>query len=255
MSALRLLHNTIPNPESLFRQVTERLAIAIVSGAIQQGGLIPNEDDLKAEFSVSRTAYREAVKFLSAKGLIDAKPRAGTRANPPSHWNLLDPDVLRWSLSASANEKFIHDLYELRSFIEPNAAYIAAERRIPEHLDRLKDALAGMEREPPYTEANMRHDLAFHEALIDAGGNQALACLKSVVSTTLLWALQLQSKKLTTDFQTALRDHQRVYEAIAHGRADLAKALTKALVIDALHDTLDSFRRRDAQNLARQAAE
>ena len=55
---------------------------AIVSGALPAGALVPNEDDLRAEISASRTAYREAIRFLAGKGLIEAKPRSGKTVHP-----------------------------------------------------------------------------------------------------------------------------------------------------------------------------
>ncbi len=87
---------TTLNPDRLFGQVAQKLAVAIISGDIGAGALLPNEDDLRADISVSRTAYREAVKILTAKGLVEARPKSGTRAAPRERWNLLDRDVLAW---------------------------------------------------------------------------------------------------------------------------------------------------------------
>lgn len=227
--------------ETLFGQVTQRLAVAIVSGSLPAGALVPNEDDLRAEISASRTAYREAIRFLAGKGLIEAKPKSGTRVAPRAAWHLLDPDVLRWSLSSAANEDFIRDLFELRSLVEPGCAKIAALRRNSDHLARMEEALRGMGSCAPFTEENMRFDLAYHEAIFDAAGNAAIAALKDVVATTLLWSLRIQTERTRESFAVPLADHARLYDAILRQDGEMAEMLSRVLVADALRDTLNAF--------------
>lgn len=229
--------------DSLFGQVTHRLAVAIVSGALPAGALVPNEDDLRAEISASRTAYREAIRFLAGKGLIEARPRSGTRVAPRSAWHLLDPDVLRWSLSSAANEGFIRDLFELRGLVEPGCAKIAALRRTSAQLRRIEEAVEGMGVSPPYSEEAMRFDLAFHDAIFDATGNAAIAALKDVVATTLLWSLRLQTDRTLESFKVPLSDHRRLFEAIARQDGEMAEMVSRILVADALRDTLTAFLR------------
>lgn len=229
--------------DSLFGQVTQRLAVAIVSGALPAGALVPNEDDLRAEISASRTAYREAIRFLAGKGLIEAKPRSGTRVTPRSAWHLLDPDVLRWSLSSAANESFIRDLFELRGLVEPGCSKIAALRRTSAHLVRMEEALHGMSISPPYSEEAMRYDLAFHDTIFEAAGNAAIAALKDVVATTLLWSLRIQTERTLESFFIPLSDHRRLYEAITRQDGEMAEMVSRILVADSLRDTLSAFLR------------
>jgi len=144
---------------SLFTQVTQRLAVAIVSGELPVGALVPNEDSLGAEIVASRTAYREAMRFLAGKGLIEAKPRSGTRVAPRSAWHLLDPDVLRWSLSAAANEEFIRDLFELQEHDRTGMRKICCIAEKPAATRRIAAALRRHGVSTPYTEDGMRHDL------------------------------------------------------------------------------------------------
>jgi GntR family transcriptional regulator, galactonate operon transcriptional repressor len=226
------------NPDRLFGQVAELLGVAIISGHYKGGDLLPNEDALKGEISVSRTAYREAVKILTAKGLVEARPRSGTRVAPRSGWNLIDPDVLTWHLTADPNEDFIRDLFELRRFIEPSAARLAAQRRTDADLARLDAALHGMETEKPYTEANIRADVGFHEALFAATHNRTLDCLANVVISTIQWSMLLQLTKNEQAFDVALSDHRRVRDAIRARDADQAGAVMTTLVLDSLRDTL-----------------
>ena len=228
--------------DSPFAQVTQSLAVAIVSGTLPAGALVPNEESIGTAFTASRTAYREAVRFLAGKGLIEARPRSGTRVSPRSSWHLLDPDVLRWSLSAAANEEFIRDLFELRILIEPGCAKIAALRRNSGHLQEIEAALNGMAHSRPFTDESMQHDLAFHDAIFRAAGNAAIAALFDVVATTLMWSLRLQGNRGHDNYHIPLSDHRRVYEAIVRQDGDSAENMTRILVTDALRDTLHAFR-------------
>lgn len=229
---------TALNPDRVFGQVARRLAVAIISGEIAAGELLPDEEDLRGEISVSRSAYREAVRFLTAKGLVEAKPRSGTRAAPRDAWNLLDPDVLTWHFFADPNEKFIRDLFELRRMVEPNAARFAALRRTPVDIARMEAAFRDMSCNPPYAEATIGADLAFHEAIFTAARNDSLRCLADVVSATIQWSLLLKSNDDRNYYTDSLLDHEQVMRAITAGDADLAAARMTGLILDSLNTTL-----------------
>ena len=70
------------------------LGSQIVSGALAPNTRIPHEKDLIGKYGVSRPVVREAVRVLSAKGLVQSTPRIGTVVRPRSEWHLLDPDVM-----------------------------------------------------------------------------------------------------------------------------------------------------------------
>lgn len=70
---------------------------------------------------MSRNAYREAIQVLTAKGLIESRPKAGTRVLPRNRWNLLDPEALAWAFTGKPDVQFVRKLYELRSIVEPAA--------------------------------------------------------------------------------------------------------------------------------------
>ena len=231
---------TTLNPDRLFGQVAQKLAVAVITGRVRAGEVLPNEDDLRSEISVSRTAYREAVKILTAKGLVEARPKSGTRAAPRERWNLLDPDVLSWHFEADPNEKFIRDLFELRRFVEPSAARLAAQRRTSADIARIEAAYRGMADGEPYAESTIRADLAFHEAIFSACQNAALQCLASAVIATLQWSLLLKTGDEAA-YVESLPDHEHVLLAIIDRDGDLASARMAGLVIDSLNTTLASL--------------
>jgi GntR family transcriptional regulator, galactonate operon transcriptional repressor len=226
-----------PGSERLFDQVVEKLAFGILTGRYPVGEVLPNETALSSELTVSRSAYREALKFLSSKGLIEAKQRTGTRVRPPVDWNLLDPDILRWSLHVGPSIDFARDLFELRRTIEPEATRLAALRRSDEDLASIEDALLQMEQLKPLSAGSISADLLFHERIFIASGNRALACLRSVVGPTILWSQNVKRVIGTKEFIDSLADHRRIFEAIAARDGELASAQSVLLITDALNTT------------------
>jgi len=152
---------------NLHAQVVHELGRRIVGGACVPGQALPNEEDLCRELGVSRTAIREAVKVLAAKGLVESRPRIGTRVRPTLAWNLLDPDVLAWRCATLPDPHFVQQLTEMREIIEPASAALAARNRTQAQLRRIEDAYAAMAASPTIDDW-VGADLEFHSAILDA---------------------------------------------------------------------------------------
>ena len=228
----------------LHGSLTHRIAADIIRGTLTPGALLPNEDKASASFGVSRSAYREAIRTLAAKGLVHALPKVGTKIAPRASWHILDPDVLAWHFELEPTDEFVRNLFELRKIVEPSAAALAATRRREDELSRLADSLARMARMNPRTGGWLNAIIAFHEEIMIAGRNEAIASLWPAVQTTLRWSVKLQMMLPTLSLaHDPVADHARVFEKIASQNAE--GALTEmALLIDAaLQDTLTNSRR------------
>src|ERR1700735_5890623 len=77
-------------------ELVNRLGHQIVSGRFSAIDGLPNEGVLSSELKISRTAVREAIKMLTAKGLVGSRPRRGTEVRAVSAWNRLDWHAVRW---------------------------------------------------------------------------------------------------------------------------------------------------------------
>jgi DNA-binding FadR family transcriptional regulator len=216
--------------------VAHYLGSAIVSGQIAPGEKLTGEIANAEALDVSRSAYREAVQVLTAKGLVESRPKAGTRVLPRSRWNVLDPQVLAWAFSAEPDVSFVRDLFELRAVVEPAAARFAAQRRDKDDLKAMKDALAKMRRHTLATEPGRAADRAFHDALLSATHNSAMMALSASISAAVSWTTEFKqrSRALPRD---PVPDHAKVFDAIAAGDPDAASAAMRALVDLALDDT------------------
>jgi len=230
----------------LHGSVAHRIATDIIKGTLPEGSLLPNEDNASASFGVSRSAYREAIRTLAAKGLVSALPKVGTRIAPRSVWHILDPDILAWQFEVGASEEFIRNLFELRKIVEPSAAALAAMRRNQEQLSRLADSLARMARMNPRTGGWLNAIIGFHQELLTAGRNEAVTSLWPAIQTTLRWSVKLQMMlpKLVLDHDP-VADHARVFEKVASQSAEGALTEMALLIDSALADTLSNMVRID----------
>jgi len=192
--------------------VVQQLGHRVVGGTYAAGSVLPNEELLCQELAVSRTALREAVKVLAAKGLLEARPRIGTRVRSRDHWNLLDPDILAWRCATGVDAEFLRHLTELREIIEPSAAALAATSRTPEQLEAIASALHAMEAASNITEW-VQADLGFHTAVLKATNNPLLMPLAAIIGSALESLLGVTART-SDNFNQALPDHRKVFEAI-----------------------------------------
>lgn len=216
--------------------IARDLGIAIVSGRYRPGEVLNGEVAASDRLQVSRTAYREALRILAAKGLVESRPKTGTRVSTRAGWHLLDPDVLSWIFEFEPEEALLESLFELRRIVEPQAAALAAKRRTDAHLAQMAAALDAMAEHTLAAEAGRIADQRFHAALLDASGNPFLTTLSSGVGAAVAWTTIYKQRHgpLRRD---PIPDHRRVYDAVAAGDAAEAHRGMAALVDMAFTDT------------------
>jgi len=216
--------------------VANRLGVAILSGEFAPGDTLSGEIAFSEALNISRSAYREAIQVLTAKGLVESRPKAGTRVLPRQRWNLLDPDVLAWAFMGEPDEQLIRSLFELRLIMEPAAAGLAATRRDRDDLKAMKDGLVGMRRHSLATDQGRLADRQFHDAILQATRNDALITLSASIGAAVSWTTQFKQRSRALP-RNPIPDHAAVYDAIAAGDSDAASAAMRALVELALEDT------------------
>src|ERR671935_2792494 len=183
--------------------VVHDIGVRIVRGELEPGATLP-DDGFADESAVSRTVVREAIKVLAAKGLLESRPKTGTRVRERRDWNLLDPDVLAWQIEAGPDAQFLGQALELRRMIEPAAARLAAERATDEEIAALYEAYEGMAAAGDDLDAFMAPDLRFHTVLLEACNNELLEHM-SEIFTAVLRTVFSYSSRLTRTFPRAAR--------------------------------------------------
>ncbi|MEG3176538.1 FadR/GntR family transcriptional regulator [Sphingomonas sp. RB3P16] len=216
--------------------IAHDLGIAILTGRYAPGEILPGEIEFSEQLKVSRSAYREAVRILAAKGLVESRPKTGTRVSARSRWNVLDPEVLAWTFASEPSEALIRELFELRMIVEPPAAALAAERRTGADLAEMGHALGEMARFGLATDEGRAADQAFHHAVLAATRNAPLIALSSSIAAAVTWTTIFKQRKFKLP-RDPLPDHRRIYDAIVDADPARARAAMTELVELALADT------------------
>lgn len=209
----------------------EALGRAIVTGEYE-GRRFPTEAELAAEHDVSRSVTREAVKMLTAKGLLTARPRKGTTVQPASSWNLFDTDVLRWLLERKFSLELLRQFSELRIAIEPEAAALAARQPNPAAVAEIRSGFERMEAAEASGEDNLEADIGFHIAVLNASANPFYVQFRDVVSTALRTSIRFTNRfKGRT---ASLPAHRAVLTAIEAADGPSARRAMSAIIADVM---------------------
>lgn len=213
------------SPRGVHGQTVEILARRVLSNEYPEGTVL-DLPTLRAELDVSLTALREALKVLTAKGMIDARQKRGTFVRPRSSWHMLDADVIRWHASSAADPALFDQLTEVRTVVEPAAARLAAERASDEDIAALTEALDAMAAatEAP---AAVVADIAFHRGLLLATHNDFLAQIAQVIAIGLAQRDEFVHPTNPSDPATG---HRAVLTAIIAGDPQGAESAMRALV-------------------------
>jgi len=161
--------------------VINEIGAGVISGRYAIGTTLPNDAELMEEFEVSRTVLREALKTLEAKGLLEARPKVGTKVAKKSRWNLYDPQVLAWHLDATPDADFLSGLHEVRRSLEPLAAAEVARRRSADQIRLMLYWIRQMETSLASPQNFALADFELHRIIADAAHNPFIRALSGVI--------------------------------------------------------------------------
>lgn len=213
--------------------VINEIGRAIVSGAAPIGSVLDSDAVMMERYGVSRTVLREAIKTLEAKGLVEARPKVGTRVSPRSRWNFFDSQVLAWHFHAPRDRHFLENLLEVREALERPAVRHAARHRTAEHVRLMKYWLHQMDSSPDSIEQFGLACLEVHAIIADSAQNTLLRSVVGVVELILALALSSDEAGRVSYMEEATRRLEAVLEAIEAGRPDDSEAaLSACLALD-----------------------
>lgn len=219
----------------LHGEVVYTIGRRIVSGELKPGDPLPPEDELTADFDASRTVLREAVRVLAAKGLVEARPKTGTRVRPREEWNVLDPDVLSWRVGATPDPQLYAEMTEVRLAIEPIATRLAATRMTDDELTAVEEAYLAMEEGVTDQAAYLAADLQFHDRILGGCHNEFLTHLGVVLRAVLQNTFELTTRPRSSR-KRALPLHRAIYDGLAARDEDRAEAAARLLIADTTAD-------------------
>ncbi|MDO5698003.1 MAG: FadR/GntR family transcriptional regulator [Dermatophilus congolensis] len=214
----------------LHQRVLDSLGNDIASGRLRPGDRL-SIDALSETLEVSRPVVREALRVLTAMGLVRSKRRVGTVVMSQEHWNLFDPTLIRWRLAGRERADQLHALTELREAVEPTAARLAAGRASSAEKTELVDLARRLYAagQNGHAEEFLVVDVEFHEKLLAISGNTMFSYLGSTVTEILAGRVRYG---LVPQFpeQAALQDHVDVADAIQRGDGEAAAAAMYRIV-------------------------
>jgi len=219
---------------NLTHQVTNKLGLAIVQGKYDSEHSFPTEAQLADQFEISRSVMREAVKMLTAKGLISSRPRQGIRLSPSSHWNLFDSDVLSWTLNSRPTLSLLKEFTELRYAVEPEAVVLATRNADKDSMKKIGDALERMRAAECGDDDNLEADIEFHSSILYASKNRFFMQMSRFIETALRVTVTYTNKISQTDF-ASYEVHKRVFDPMKVGDIDAAVVAMRALLQEALN--------------------
>ena len=187
----------------LVNHVAEQLRATILDHGLAPSSSLPGEITLAEQFGVSRTVVREALRVLSAQGLVEISHGRPARIKRPDH--LASVQTLG-ALFKRSNVTPL-DLTEVRQVLEGEIAALAAERATSEHLKALQADCQAL-KEASTKEQSAKADVAFHVHLAEATGNP---CFVRMIQT--MRAMFLESVRETQE-RCGPNIHDAILEAV-----------------------------------------
>ncbi|WDV50937.1 GntR family transcriptional regulator [Streptomyces coeruleorubidus] len=182
-------------------RVTDDLRQEIIAGSLRPGDRLV-ERELAERFGVSRVPVREAIRALVAEGFV--------------HFETPRRTVVR---RLTPND--VKELFELREALEVYAAGLAASRATPQDLAEVQELLDRAAAATEAGDAELITDLnsRLHDRIVAMAGNSLLTEALEPVAGRLRWMTRRNE-----EWPQLLVEHRELYEAIASGDPDRARA-------------------------------
>ena len=218
------------NGKSRHSSAAEEIGSRILRGDFAPGVLLPNEAEWCKRLRMSRSAVREAIKMLKAKGLLNSRPKVGTRVEPRARWNLLDRDVLSWYMTTPDRERFLRSVQQMRRIFEPEAAALAAVNRDAAQMAAISDACRDMGTATS-VENRTEADVRFHLGILNAAGNEFLVPFGFLIESALANVFDYVTRSVGT-LRHAQSLHENIEKAIRQRRPEAARRAVRLLLAD-----------------------
>ena len=205
--------NKIQRPVTLSQEIVENIERSILERKLVPGQKLPTEQELCAMFSVSRTAVREALRMLSAKGLVTIKKRSGIFVNDMTSTEAVSG--LGLYLELKFEKDYILHVFNIRQAIEPHICRWAAANRSTANIWEMEKNLLKMQDCPPEDrEAESLLDQEFHQMVAAASKNPVVPLVLQPVFSLMPRIRAMVYTHIPNCVSAALEYHRRILDAI-----------------------------------------
>ena len=204
------------------------LSMITIEKSFQPGDKLPNENELSAQLSVSRTTLREAIRILAAGNVVEIRRGKGTYVKNVDQDDILD------SLTPLASAKVnADDLYEMRLIFEPEAAYYAATRATATELRKIIELGEQVELLIREGKDRTTEEQTFHRAIVKAAHNEFLNRLMPIIQEAIGKGVTL-SEVNKEAIEDTVKDHKMIMQFMRDRNAEGARCAMKIHILHAI---------------------
>jgi len=193
----------------VFESIVDQIQGQILTGELKPGDRLPNERDLAVRFGVSRASVREALAALQHQGLIESRVGGGTYARRDMLGATITPVARTLAVEIDRAEEPL----EVRKMLEPQIAWVAAERATAEDVAEIERCLESQQARVAAGVSTLDEDEAFHLAIARAAKNRVLEQLVVMINE-LIKPSRMTPVRTTEDYIRTLLGHKAILEAI-----------------------------------------
>lgn len=212
----------ISRTKSLVERSKEQLEALIIEGSLSPGELLPPERKLGEMLGVSRTVVREAVRSLTARGLLEVRSGSGTFVRA------LGASIIHDSVALllRANRLSPEQIYEVRRVLEITTAGLAAERASAGEIAAMEGEIAALKQEHAPASEYAQRDFKFHVLLAESTGNPLFLALINSVSTItirIMHQMYVAGTGKTPPWRSTLLEHSAIVDRVRQRDAEGAR--------------------------------
>lgn len=210
--------------------VAKRLRGMIIEKEMKSGDRLPSESALGVLFGVSRSTVREAIKLLTAENIVEIQRGKGTFVTMQPGMNK-DPLGLEFTNQL----KLLDNLMETRMMIEPQIAFLAAQRANQANIDHLAHIIEKIQAAGSNKGNHMPFDVAFHKGVAECTQNDVLFRILPIICESIQEGY-FKTVNAPGSYERAIQSHTNIFEAIVNKDPQTAKNETEKHLRQTLED-------------------
>lgn len=200
-----ILKQTMKRP-SVVNGIMQLVFDALLQNEIKPGDLLPSETEISEQLGVGKSSVREAIKMLSAIGIVESIQGEGTYIRTNVDESAVNPLIYQMVFMQETNEH----IFELRYVFEPAYVQLAMENATQEDKQMIRIAAASLEEKVRLNTQTAKDDIAFHEAILNATHNPLVIRIGRTILQLFEASIQ---KSMMSIPQQAISDHTYIIEA------------------------------------------
>lgn len=208
----------------------KRLRNMILEKEMQPGDRLPSESELGELFRVSRSTVREAIKLLTAENVVEIQRGKGTFVT-------MQPGMSKDPLGLEFTNQItlVDNLMESRMMIEPQIAFLAAQRANQANIDQLAQIIEKIQAAGSNEWNHVPFDVAFHKAVAECTQNDVLYRILPIICESIQEGY-VETMNSPGSYARSIQSHFNIFKAIENKDPQTAKTETEKHIRQTMED-------------------